>query len=83
MEGRSNDERAEPYATMTVNGGWSPDGTNGVVLRLSAGAMTVDANGEPCPGLCLLPWAARRVAYLMLAVAEEMEAKTLGLPGAP
>jgi len=53
----------------------TPGGVPGVMVLLSANAVVTGPLGEPCPGVYLEPWKARRVAYIMLRVAEEMDAE--------
>jgi hypothetical protein len=65
---------------ITVCGGKGETGQPGVVILLSADSMAVDANGDPCPGIHLAPSQSRRIAFLMLQIAEEMDERIrLGL----
>ena len=67
--------KEQAHATVRIEPGNLKDGTPAVGLLLSPGAITVDPEGEPCAGLFLEPWMARRVAYLLLLRAEEQEAR--------
>ncbi len=70
----------ESVAVLSIGPGKSQRGDPGVMLQLSAGALSVDLHGEPVPGIFFLPWQARRAAYQLLFEAEEMEARAkLGL----
>jgi hypothetical protein len=68
-------EESRPVATVDIVEGCFVSGAPAVGILLSAGALTVDAKGEPCPGLFLEPWMARRVAYKLLLTAEEQDAR--------
>ena len=68
-------ETPQPHATVRIQPGNLKDGTPAVGILLSPGAITVDPEGEPCPGLFLEPWMARRVAYMLLLRAEEQDAR--------
>jgi hypothetical protein len=65
----------QSIGVVTVAQGKFVNDDLGVMLLLSAGSMTTDANGEPCPGLCLRSWQARRIAYMLLYIAEEQDAR--------
>lgn len=70
----------KPAGVITVCHGVSADRKSlGVTLLLDPGALTTDLAGEPCPGVFMLPWQARRIAYLLLSLAEEQSARAMGL----
>lgn len=67
--------KQECRGVVSILPGRLTSGAPAVGLLLSADAMTVNPEGEPCPGLFLETWMARRVAYLLLATAEEQDAR--------
>ncbi len=70
--------RPTPFAVINCGPGIFQDRTLGVMLYLSAGAISLDEKGEPCPGICLSTWQARRLAYRLLQFAEEQDAQARG-----
>ena len=67
--------RDEPAGTVNLCEGKSVDGALGVLLMLSPSSITQDRDGQPTPGVLLAPWSARRIAYILLQLAEEAEAR--------
>ena len=75
-----DDPTKEKELVVDIQPGRFQDGRLGVMLMLSAGAITTDLTGEPVPGICLESWQARWTAYKLLHLAEDVEARMrLGL----
>jgi hypothetical protein len=68
-----------PFATINCGPGIFQDGSLGVMVYLSVGAITLNEQGDPCSGLCLSMWQARRLAYRLLQLAEEQDAEMRGV----
>ena len=74
------EQQQKPFGIINACCGVFADKTLGVLITLSPGSLTTDLEGNPVPGICMETWQARRFAYVLLQLAEEMDARMrLGL----
>jgi len=67
-------EKSRPRGLMIdVKAGKFPDGQFGVTVILDPAAIVVAGDGERLPGMVLLPWQARLLAYALLHQAEAID----------
>lgn len=68
-----NSEAPQARGTLDVRPGKFADGQFGVSLMMNEDATILSGDGEIVPGMMMLPWQARLLAYTLLHQAEAVE----------
>ncbi len=68
-----NSEASRARSTFDIKAGKFADGKFGVTLILNPAAIVISGDGEPSPGMVMLPWQARLLAYALLHHAEAID----------